>query len=352
MVPDGNYQIEIRAEDGADNVAKDDSTTVAVGNTPPLISALSADPNPFSPNYDGTKDSSTIAYTLAQVCSDIELRIKGPDGALYRSIHQSGKDQGSFVWDGSDGSGHKADGSYKYCLVVKDAYGNISTSEDKSLVVEYSGPLIQSVAESPSVFSPVNPANNCTAIHYYLADDGVSVEVSVRGENDRIVKTIVNNEIQSAGGHTVYWYGDYDPSYDGPTASADHTKIADGTWIYKVIASAVDDPASCDQAGYVLVDNVPPYIICEPVVVDNVAKKATLTYSVPETAVVDITVCDSVGTVIRTLKASETQTAGVYTLNYDFTQDQGMGVGDKHFKIVAVNSAKNVAETTAGDMVF
>ncbi|KAF0132520.1 MAG: FG-GAP repeat protein, partial [Candidatus Saganbacteria bacterium] len=89
-------------------------------------------------------------------------------------------------------------------------------------------------------------------------------------------------------------------------------------------------------------DNVPPHIILNPLVIDYAAKKATLTYTIPEISSVEVSLLDAEGKLLEILDAG-TKTAGTYNLEYANKND-----ASKQFKVVAIDKAKNESEKTTG----
>ncbi len=68
----------------------------------PLRGSLSAAPNPFSPDWDGTDDACIIQYNLASSAAFVRARIFDATGRLIRTLIEGGPSgsHGEIIWDG------------------------------------------------------------------------------------------------------------------------------------------------------------------------------------------------------------------------------------------------------------
>jgi len=340
LTVDGAYKFKIYAEDEAGNIGQVNSDPVVVDTVPPRIFNLTADPNPFSPNNDGVKDRTMFSYSLSEPCYT-DLKIFRDGNTLFRNYKQYEITNGGFSWDGVGFHGEILGQQHPFFLYAEDRAGNITTSETQTIVVNYAPSLIPYAFAEPDPYSPVNPRNNFTDIRYYLSRDGLLVNAEVVGREGRVVKKLVNNELQNKGEHSVRWYGNFDPGYDGPRATNDSTRVADGAWEFRVSATASDEPNPCLTSNTVLVDNVPPYILTDPVSVDLVKKSASLKYSIPEVASVEVSVFDSSDHLLGELENSANKAPGIHTVNW---QPVSPTHDLSYIKISAVDKALNQAE--------
>jgi flagellar hook assembly protein FlgD len=358
---DGYYNYTVYAIDEAGNISNNIGGTTVIDTAPPKVLALSAAPNPFTPNEDGIKDTTSISYSLSEP-SYVTTKINREDGALFRKYSQTVGDfnypafaaatagkpaNGSWSWEGKGSRNELLGGTYTYFIEAEDPVGNFASSEVKTVIVDRAPSLIPYAYAEPDPFSPVNPKNNYTEVKYYLSRDNLQVQASVIGREGKPLKNLVFGETQGKGEHSARWYGDFIPGYDGPKASADSNRVGDGSYEFKVIAvdpdlSAVAS-AKAEVSNTVLVDNVAPYITLQPVAVDYANKKATLTYSIPETSSVEVSVYDLSGYLVDALD-SGTKKAGSYSLTY--MEPATKRRGSNYFKIIAVDSAKNEDERT------
>jgi|GEM_PF-1416490 len=341
LVSDGVYKVKICAEDSAGNTGTCEPVTVVVDTVPPEVIDLAADPNPFTPNNDGINDRADFSYVFSEPCN-AELRILRDDGAtLFRDHRHYDIENGNFSWDGTGFHGEILGEEHPYYLYAEDRAGNFTVSETQLIVVDHMPSLVPYAYADPDPFSPVNPNNGFTDINYYLSRDGLVVTAEVIGREGRVVKSLLNGEVQGKGEHSIRWYGDFASSYDGPRVE---DKVADGSWEFRISATATDGSAPCDTTNTVLVDNIPPHIMVAPVELDRVNRTATLKYSVPETVSMEVALLNNDDELLSMLESSNAKFAGDYTVTYDFSGEPEETTGNRYFKLVAVDRAKNIAE--------
>jgi len=354
---DGEYITTVYAIDEAGNISANVIQKTVVDTTPPRVLGLAADPNPFTPNDDEIMDTTTFNYKFSEPAY-VTLKILRDDGALFRkhesptekfvyptmvATRDSGAATGDWIWDGKGSRNELIGGEYSYSIAAEDWVGNAVSSDTKTVIVDREPTLIPYAFAEPDPFSPINPTNNYTEIKYYLARDNLKVSVSILGEGESTIKTLVNNEIQGKGEHVIRWYGDFNSGYEGSKAIKNEHRVGDGSYEFKVHAEDSDGGKPANVTNTVLVDNTPPYIVAKPVQVDYATNKATLNYNIPENSVVEVSVYDQDDFLITTLLTSEAKSSGDYTLEYEFPGD---GDKDRYFKIIATDRAKNIAEKT------
>ena len=245
---DGEYVTTVYAIDEAGNISNNVINKTILDTTPPTVIGLNADPNPFTPNDDGVKDTTTVSYKFSKPVY-VTLSIYRDDGNLFRNHEgptenfvyptdallpslsktvpagrqgggNASASAGEFIWDGHGSRNELIGGTYTYEVYAEDYVGNCVTSEAKTVVVDTIPTLIPYAYAEPDPFAPVNPNNSFTAIKYYLGRDNLKTKVLVIGQEGKTIKTLVNDDLENKGEHSVRWYGDFDPGYDGPTAEA------------------------------------------------------------------------------------------------------------------------------------
>ncbi|MFA4844797.1 MAG: FlgD immunoglobulin-like domain containing protein [Candidatus Margulisiibacteriota bacterium] len=360
---DGAYNTIIYAIDEAGNIANNVISQTIVDTTPPTILGLNADPNPFTPNDDGVKDTTKFWYKFSEPVYTT-LSIYRDDSKLFRThegptenfvyptvgnrdVQSQVSSSGDWPWDGRGSRNELLGGTYSWEVYAEDWVGNSVTSEIKAVVVDRVPTLIPYAFAEPDPFAPVNPNNSFTEIKYYLGRDNLKVKAWIVGAEGKTIKTLIADELQGKGEHIARWYGDFESAYDGPTASANKYRVADGSYVFKVWAEDPSEPASAGKPGAkpaessntVLVDNVPPNILVKGLAVDYRKNKAELTYSIPENSSVEVSVFDKDGMLLAAVITGESQTAGEHLISYPIS-----GEGERYFKIVAEDRAKNIAE--------
>ncbi|MBU0671546.1 MAG: hypothetical protein KJ732_00795, partial [Candidatus Margulisbacteria bacterium] len=357
--PDGEYLTTVYAIDRAGNISENIINKTIVDTKPPVIQKLAADPNPFTPNDDQVKDTTTFNYEFSEPAY-VTLKVNRDDGALFRKyegptekfsyptswnrdVQSQVPSSGDWTWDGRGSRNELIGGEYAYLIAAEDWVGNTVSSESKTIVVDRAPSLIPYAFAEPDPFSPVNPENSYTEIKYYLGRDNLNVSVSIQGEGSSEIKSLVRNEVQNKGEHSARWYGDFASGYSGPTAIKNQYRVGDGSYEFNVFAQDPDGGQPANVTNTVLVDNTPPNIVAKPVQVDYTSKKAALEYNIPENASVEVEVYAEDGSLITTLVTAEAKSPGDYSLEYDFTSETE-NIGKKYFKIIAVDRAKNIAE--------
>ncbi|MBI4178876.1 Ig-like domain repeat protein, partial [bacterium] len=122
----------------------------------PVVSNLSASPNPFSPNADGQNDITFISYSLSESIDSVALDIFSPAKNLVRTLTGDSQTAGAnkISWDGKNTLGAVvAEGKYTIRLTAVD-FTNNTTIETTTVVVDLTPGLVNITGLSPNPFSP------------------------------------------------------------------------------------------------------------------------------------------------------------------------------------------------------
>ncbi|MGH9392479.1 MAG: Ig-like domain-containing protein, partial [Vicinamibacteria bacterium] len=117
----GPHTLRLAVEDKAGNVAT--APVVVEVRSPDLIEKLAATPDLFSPNGDGVKETSVIAFRLKRE-SRVTLEIRDRLDAVVRKPFDDAlllSGDHAFVWDGTGIGGEAPDGAYVAVLLATDA---------------------------------------------------------------------------------------------------------------------------------------------------------------------------------------------------------------------------------------
>jgi thermitase len=343
VVSDGEYTIKVYAEDLAGNLAKSDPKIVVVDTVPPAIKSLTASPNPFTPNNDGIKDTTTFNCEMSEPAI-ATLNIYNAEGILFQQFVSPETFAQTWVWDGRGSHYELLGGEYTYNLLAEDRAGNQTTSETHTILIDYSASLVPYIFANPDPFSPINPDNSVTNINYNMVRDNVRVTLDIIGQNEQRIKRLVDQEIQNRGEHSIQWDGGFEDGYSGPKNSKDPTKVTDGTYEFRIYAEDLDGGEPGDITNTVLIDTVPPHIILYPVEIDCAGRSAALKYSLPEEATVKIEVNTAEDEPISTLVNNEKQSAGEYRAEFSVAESAGNSMC---FKVVTIDRALNQDEKTS-----
>ena len=175
-LPDGSYLAHAVATDAAGNRTTSAAVSFTVDTTAPSITGVSDIPDPFSPNGDGVKDTTTISYTVSEA-STVNLAVTDA-GANPVATLVNGAEQGpgsfSAVWDGKGGNGQTvADGTYTYNIRAADAAGNVTNSAtlsgtDHTVTVDNTPPTVAITVE------PTDPTKLTSADFIFTGADNLT----------------------------------------------------------------------------------------------------------------------------------------------------------------------------------
>ena len=221
--PVGTYTVYVEAEGGGQTRIVSISLKVI-----PKITTFKAAPNPFSPNANGIRDTTTMTANFTTPL-DWTLDIKKglcPGTLLVRSFAGSGPSL-SQVWDGKDTGGTTVpDGKYCYLVGGKDA-GNVY-----AITVVFKGtvdtvkPVISFVSDGPDPFQ--HHLGQTTTINYTLSENAkVGVKIY---SGATLIRTLVNNVLKLSGPNIVIWNG----------RDNSNVLVPSGEYTYKITAQ---DPA-------------------------------------------------------------------------------------------------------------
>ena len=127
---DGTHSITATATDVAGNVSPASAAlSVTIDTDVPVISGVSAAPNPFSVSRDG---STTISYTLSEDAA-VTVVIANSSGNVINTLLNAASQQAgphTVAWDGTNSSSAVVvDGTYTYKIDAVDIAGNAATEQ-------------------------------------------------------------------------------------------------------------------------------------------------------------------------------------------------------------------------------
>lgn len=129
--------------------------------TPPEITDIDDDPDPFYPNGDGVEDSVTISFELSENAS-ITIKVYNSSNALVRNLlENSSKRAGLNVvtWNGKDNSSiYVKPGVYTYNITAKDAANNTASAVGAVTAAAVGETLIPPALITPPNLTTITPA--------------------------------------------------------------------------------------------------------------------------------------------------------------------------------------------------
>ncbi|MFA5034995.1 MAG: FlgD immunoglobulin-like domain containing protein [Candidatus Margulisiibacteriota bacterium] len=327
-VPDGKYWLKVTAVDKAGNRATI-SNSIEVDTVFPVISAATAEPNPFTPNGDGVKDTTTFKSHFSESVES-NIMVYNEEGKLFRELRPLS--MGSYLslpWNGQGEHGEVIGGNYSYTILAEDRAGNLVTSEAGLIVVDREPSLVKYGYGENDPFSPaIEPGR----IKYALSRDNLKVSVVVIGREKQIVKTLIDGVLKNKGEYSVDWDGGYSDSYVGPHSSRDDKKVPDGAYQVKIMAYDDYNLASGESSFNLAVDATPPFITLQPVKIDYAAKSASLKYYLPEKSMVTVKVFSKDGELLSVATLAKEAGAQEYI---------AVTSGECYFEVIAEDSAGN-----------
>ncbi len=123
-------------------------TAWGLDNSPPQLSGIFADPNPFSPNGDGRADSTFIHFSLSEPAYVSVW--EGITGRPLKEDEYFPAGPNSFLWDGSN----LDDGTWDLLFTARDTVGNQSDTVSLQVIIDTEPPHIDVFSFEPNPFSP------------------------------------------------------------------------------------------------------------------------------------------------------------------------------------------------------
>lgn len=169
----------------------------------PKVNSFTVSQNPFSPNGDGTKDTSTVNATF-NVPVNWNLQVRTSSGTVLRTWTGTGSSL-SLIWDGKNSTGYRVpDGSYTVRLSGTDMSGVTFTTTSVTVTVDTKLPTVTGVSVTPTSFSP--RTGQTTKINYTLSES-CYVTVNVYNSTGALKRILVDNVLQASGLQRVVWNG-------------------------------------------------------------------------------------------------------------------------------------------------
>ena len=307
----------------------------------PIVVDLSANPDPFSPNSDGRKDTTSITSQIeASSSCKGSLSIYDSNFRLMKVL-KNGEFAGTSqtVWDGSgDSGGFASSESYSILLQLESELSD-KISQLSSVVVDTIKPFFVSFNVTPEVITPSQ-----SSLFGYYPSEASQLLIVLSNADGEIYKT--HSEFLDPDGTTLEAY---EFEWDG---SGDHNEIFSGAYTY---VATLEDPAgnrSDPMEGLLTVDIDAPFIngvYAEPEVFSTVSEinSTSIYFSVAEEANAWLKINNSEDSLVKTLLSGEVVSKGVNSVIWNGADESDVFQPDGHytFKIEAMDFKGNVSAT-------
>lgn len=306
----GIYTIRLISTDQAGNTSQD---TVQINTYNVKILSCSAVPNPFSPDNDGQKDTTTISAELTMNL-DWTMNIYNNENTLVKTFNGINENPISQVWDGTDESLTVVpDGSFNYQLTVTDPLTMNNDSFFDSIIVDKDAPVaeITSPADSAVVYGSVPIIGTAQDGNFeaYILEAG-------SGDNPAVWNNITMN---------------YCPVTDDLLGTWEtlNLNLENGTYTIRLTVS--------DKVGHtsvtsktVTLDNIAitGVSIDPPAFMPSQAENVTIYYTISKNADITIKIYDLENNLIKTLLNAAGRSAGQNSEVWDGTNSEGSVVAD------------------------
>jgi flagellar hook assembly protein FlgD len=276
----------------------------------PVVRALEPG-GPFSPNGDGSGDSTTISGRVTETVA-WTLRVRNAAADVLFEKTGSGATF-EVPWDGLVGGEAAADGTYSVSVSGVDAWANAPATATRSLRIDTNAPALTSVtpaAETAQWFSPNG--------------DGFRDSVSVAATNDE-TGSLVARVINSDNGLVRKWVVENGTSaetltWNGRTTAGDYAP--DGVYTLRVTPQDVAGNAgpAIDRtvklvAGLRAVAS--SRTIFFPQDLDALAKTTSLTFALSRPMTVTWTIRNAAGQVVNTRLSNVALPAGTQSWTFN-----------------------------------
>ncbi|MFH1068784.1 MAG: hypothetical protein V1794_04105 [Candidatus Glassbacteria bacterium] len=370
LYPDSTYTYLIRTKNLSSSKITKVTGQVTVDKKPPVISSVSAGPNPFSPNNDGINDVTKIKFSLTGLPHNASLGRLGFKTTFNAATNQydvvsdpANTDSSGFFDGGSDSvlvpfapielqfikrsanqgaisfnvRGRRVLDSGDLVLVIS---GTITINPADPVGTSYRDPngTLFSVIDQASVVGGTSTVSESNTVEVRTSSGAVKVEV--RDSQSALVDTSLSLDPPFIGN------GTYSAGFGSTTL---HPRLDDGNYTYNIVAA--DESGNVAQiSGTVTAVSTPISIsglqanpdTISPADANNRFDFSTISYSLNRDARVTLQIFrDSTAFVsnnlVRTVFSNQSQTDGPHNLTWDGKNDTGGYVSpgaEKTYRII------------------
>jgi flagellar hook assembly protein FlgD len=262
----------------------------------PKIYALSSSEADLSPDGDGVKDKTDLAFTVSE-SADWTLTVKDAAGTTVRTFAGTGADV-AVGWAGKDDGGRTLpDGVYKVAAAAATPSGTARAAVTY-VRLDTVPPQVKAAEVAPETISPNGDGADDTASLRYTPGEACEARVSLLDANGNAVRSLSGWHAVTAGPHAASWNGKI-------TVGGSLQTAPEGKYGFELsLRDLAGNVASVRRA--VTVDLTLGFAMATPVVIspngDGVKDTSALGFKLTRTADVRVQITKD-GTVVRTIDA-------------------------------------------------
>lgn len=312
----------------ANNVKGSDTKTLNVTivkvntETAPKLSNLEVNPSTFNPNTQNTN----ISFNTDKNANVLVEILNG--NTVVRTLNNSNLPAGNhgFVWDGKDSNGNVVGNGTYTVRVTASNNGGSDTLVAPVTVNIVTNPtacnLVTSSYVSPTSFDP----NSTNSTLTFALSKQATVSVIVKS-NNTIVRTFAQNKVFNAGSSQVIWNGKND----------NNNNVAKGSYTFEITASTNNCYTETVTGVVTVTNDGNEYENDWPSTNEDLIKNvqvlhevfnplngeySTIQFDLTNKARLKVEVLDG-NKVVKTLRNSQSQSAGTYSYSWDGRDNNG-----------------------------
>jgi flagellar hook assembly protein FlgD len=296
----------------------------------------------FSPNGDGSQDSLPLSIRLSESAAWTIRLLDANGGDLARADGSS--DTARLTW--APAAGSVPDGTYRWALGARDAWGNGPLEAGGTVVVDTTPPkvAVAETADPVRTFTPNGDGASDTIGFTVGSSEPGSVTATIKDPGEAAVDHVA---VVLAGSTAAL-------TWDGRTTSGAYAP--DGVYALIFVATDRAGNRSEAQARSANAYGALGYTASSPVVFfpqdgDNLARTTSFSFKLRSAATVSWTVQDAAGTVVRTIQAEGPLAAGPHAFAWDGRNDAGAMVPRGVYRTVVHATDGTLASTQRASVV-
>lgn len=297
----------------------------------PYVVDLSASPDPFSPNGDGRKDSTTVSFDIDSPgpCKGY-LNIYDCDAALVKTL-RTGEVNGSgqTIWDGKGESyyngGHFVSSETCSLLLQLESDTSDKISQLNTVTVDNTKPSFEVFGVTPETVT-----RNLNSVFKFYPSEPSQFTLTFFDAKGKTFKTHSQSLDIDESTEEAFEF-----AWDG---SGDHNEIFSGKYTYIAILEDAAGNISDPRAGVINVAIDAPFVngvYARPEIFSTKSSinKTAIHYAIQKDAKVSISIYDSEGRFVKSLLDEGMKPSGASSVDWDGANNSGTFESDGNYTI-------------------